>query len=199
MTSAIFKFNPAAGKAYSYFSVSAKFFFMQLNMKGYAKAKSNKGFEPLDGVDGIDETIEEDAYQNMFIERYYAFIDWFKMHLPDIYYTKGIKQHMWYVLEFMEEFDDVDDYLKIRVAEKFKERYPDAKEVHTRFARISIYEQYLHFIKEWEKGIVNPNPIRREVANYRISTRLADLNGGGAEKNKNKRNYDRYRPKKAIY
>jgi hypothetical protein len=193
VTSAIFKFNPAAGKAYSYFSVSAKFFFMQLNMKGYAKAKSKRGYESLDGVDGIDETIEEDAYTQMFIERYYAFIEWFTMHLPDIYYTKGIKQHMWYVLEFMDAgMDSVNDFLKIRVAEKFKERYPDAKEVHTRFARISIYEQYLHFIKEWEKGILNPIPIRREVSNYRTSTRLTELNGGGTEKNKNRRNYDRY-------
>ena len=72
MTSAIFKFNPASGKAYSYFSVSAKFFFMQLNIRGYAKVKSNRGFEPLDGVDGIDERIDRDAYSNMFIERYYA-------------------------------------------------------------------------------------------------------------------------------
>jgi hypothetical protein len=163
-------------------------------MKGYAASKSNRISQSLVGLDWMpDDNIEADAYQSMFIERYYAFIDWFKMHLNDIYYTKGIKQHMWYVLEFMDAgMDSVDDFLKIRVAEKFKERYPDTKEVHTRFARISIYEQYLHFIKEWEKGIVNPTPIRREVANYRISTRLTDLNGGGTEKNKNRRNYDRY-------
>ena len=61
VTSAIFKFNPASGKAYSYFSVSAKFFFMQLNMKGYAKVKSNRGYEPLDGVDGIDVVDDADG------------------------------------------------------------------------------------------------------------------------------------------
>jgi hypothetical protein len=193
ITTTIKTFNPESGKAYSYFSVSAKYWVMQKNMKGYAASKSNRISQSLVGLDWMpDDTIEDDAYQNMFIERYYAFIDWFKMHLTDIYYTKNIKQHMWYVLEFMEEFDDVDDYLKIRVAEKFKERYPNTKEVHTRFARISIYEQYLHFIKEWEKGIVNPKPIRREVVNHRTSTRLTDLNGGGTEKNKNRRNYDRY-------
>ena len=202
VTSAIFKFNPASGKAYSYFSVSAKFYFMQLNMKGYAKAKSKRSYESLDGVDGVDETIEEDAYSHMFIERYYAFIDWFKMHLPDIYYTKTIKKHMFWVLEFMVEFDDVDDYLKIRVNEKFKEKYPESHPAHTRFARANIYEQYLHFIKEWERGIVNPIPTISNPDKFGKAPRIRDLNGGGLEKNKNRRGYDRYyqsKKKKPVY
>ena len=201
MTSAIFKFNPASGKAYSYFSVSAKFFFMQLNMKGYAKAKSNRGFQPLDGIDGVDETIEQDAYQNMFIERYYAFREWFLMHLPDIYYPKKIKAHMFMVLDFMENFDEVTDYMKIRVAEKFREMFPESKDTMTRYARAYVYEQYLYFIKQWEEGIVNPIPIIPKPMATETSRvpGIKSLNGGGIEKNKNRRNYDRYRPKKAIY
>jgi hypothetical protein len=200
VTSAIYKFNPAAGKAYSYFSVSAKFYFMQLNMKGYAKAKSKRGYESLDGVDGIDETIAEDAYSNMFIERYYAFRDWFIMHLPNIYYSRMIKKHMWWVLEFMDSgLDVVEDYLKIRVAEKFKEMFPESSSTQTRYARAYIYEQYLHFIKEWDKGIVNPAPkIPKPMAeNTSRVPNIKDLNGGSVPKYK--RNYDRYKTKKGIY
>jgi hypothetical protein len=199
VTSAIYKFNPAAGKAYSYFSVSAKFFFMQLNIKGYTKAKSNRGFESLDGFDTIDENIEGDAYQNMFIERYYAFREWFVMHLPNIYYPKKIKEHMFWVLDFMDNFDEVTDYMKIRVAEKFKERFPQSKDTMTRYARTNIYHQYLYFIKEWEKGIVNPKPleVKPMFQHDNKITRIKELNGGGVPKYK--KNYDRYKSKKNMY
>ena len=200
VTSAIFKFNPASGKAYSYFSVSAKFYFMQLNMKGFAKVKSNRGYEPLDGLDGIDERIEQDAYSNMFIERYYAFIDWFTMHLPKIYYTPKIKQHMFWVLEFMQNgLDVVDDYLKIRVTEKFREMFPESRDVTTRYARVHIYEQYLHFVKNWEHGIVNPTPLIPGPIDYvnRKMPAIKELNGGGPIKYK--RNYDRYRSKNSYF
>lgn len=200
VTSAIYKFNPAAGKAYSYFSVSAKFFFMQLNIKGYTKAKSNRGFESLDGFDTIDENIEGDAYTNMFIQRYYAFIEWFTMHLPSIYYPPKIKQHMFMVLDFMNNgLDVVDDYMKIRVAEKFREQFPTAKDTMTRYARTNIYEQYLYFIKEWEIGIVNPKPLQVKPM-FELDnkiTRIKELNGGGVPKYK--RNYDRYKSKKNMY
>jgi hypothetical protein len=200
VTSAIFKFNPQSGKAYSYFSVSAKFYFMQLNMKGYAKVKSNKGYEPLDGFDTIDEAIAQDEYSNMFIERYYAFREWFVMHLPNIYYPKVIKRHMWWVLEFMEQgLDIVDDYLKIRVNEKFKEMFPESTSSQTRYARAFVYEQYLHFIKEWDMGITNPNPMTPKPMSENTSRvpSIKELNGGGPIKYK--RNYDRYRVKKGIY
>jgi hypothetical protein len=193
ITSSIRTFNPESGKAYSYFSVSAKYWVMQKNMKGYRAAKSNRTSDPLDGLDWMeDESIKDDAYDSMFIERYYAFIDWFKMHLPDIYYTKTIKKHMWWVLELMEEFDDIDDYLKIRVAEKFRERYPESHDTHTRYARSNIYEQYLHFCKEWEKGIINPTPAVSNPASYVKAPKLKDLNMSKPVKNKNRRNYARY-------
>jgi hypothetical protein len=199
VTSAIHKFNPLSGKAYSYFSVSAKFFFMQLNMKGYAKAKSTRKYEPLDGVDGVDETIEADAYSHMFIQRYYAFIDWFTMHLPNIYYSKKIKEHMFMVLEFMNNgLDIIDDYLKIRVTEKFRETYPASSDTMTRYARAHIYEQYLYFIEKWEEGIVNPIP--KIPTNYSDTPAkvpiIKKLNGGGIPKYK--RNYDRYKGKNSY-
>ena len=199
MTSAIFKFNPISGKAYSYFSVSAKFFFMQLNIRGYAKIKSNRGFEPLDGIDGVDETIEQDEYSHMFIERYYAFREWFIMHLPNIYYPKKVKAHMFMVLDFMDNFDEVDDYLKLRVAEKFRERYPESKDTMTRYARANLYEQYLHFIKQWDEGIDNPIPMTPNpmATNTSRVPSIKELNGGGLPKYK--RNYDRYKQKKGIY
>ena len=193
ITSTIKTFKPENGRAYSYFSVSAKYWVMQKNMKGYAAVKRNRHSQTLDGLDWIvDETIDEDAYSNMFIERYYDFIDWFRTHLPDTYYTKTIKKHMWWVLEFMEEFDDVDDYLKIRVSEKFKEKYPESHHAMTRYARANIYEQYLHFIKEWEKGILNPIPAQSNHAGYVKAPPLKTLNQSKSIINKNRRNYDRY-------
>lgn len=200
MTSAIFKFNPISGKAYSYFSVAAKFYFMQMNMKGYTKVKGNKGFEPLDGFDTIDETIEQDSYSEMFIERYYAFIDWLNKHLPNIYYPKKIKAHMWLVLDFMETgLDVVDDYLKLRVAEKFKERFPESSSTMTRYARANIYEQYLHYIKYSDMGIGNPipkTPTPMATNTSRVPS-IKELSGGG--KPKYKRNYNRYKQTKGMY
>jgi hypothetical protein len=200
ITSSIRTFKPSAGKAYSYFSVSAKYWVMQKNMKGYTDFKRSTNFQGLEGVDGEDETFEINSYSTMFIERYYAFINWFVMHLPNIYYSKTVKKHMWWVLEFMENgLDVVDDYLKIRVAEKFKEMFPESKDTMTRFARVHVYEQYLHFIKEWDKGIVNPTPIIPGPIDYvnRKTPSIKELSGGGVPKYK--RNYDRYRGKKPQY
>lgn len=195
ITNTIKQFKPDNGKAYSYFSVSAKYWVMQKNMKGYRASKRNtETFESIDGFDWLpDENIVGDAYAHMFIERYYAFIDWFTMHLPDIYYSRAIKKHMWWVLEFMQDgLEVIDDYLKIRVAEKFKEKYPESHHTQTRYARANIYEQYLHFIKKWEMGIINPKPIPTKETPSKNIPSLRELNGGGLEKNKNKRNYDRY-------
>ena len=185
ITACIRTFKPSAGKAYSYFSVSAKYWVMQKNMKGYTQLKRSTNFDGLDGVDTIDETIDGDAYQSMFIQRYYAFIDWFKMHLPTIYYTKGIKKHMWWILEFMNDgFDIIDDYLKIRVTEKFREKYPESSDVMARYARANVYEQYLHFIKQWDEGIINPIPTQSKPAGYVKAPPIKSLNGGGAAKYK---------------
>lgn len=184
ITNTIRTFNPESGKAYSYFSVSAKYWVMQQNMKGYRASKSNRILEPLETIDWMpDENIAGDAYANMFIERYYAFIDWFKIHIDDIYYTKTIKKHMVWILEFMNDgLEVVDDYMKLRVAQKFKEQYPESHHAHTRFARANIYEQYLHFIKEWERGIVNPNPKKPSNTGRIKAPRIKDLNGGGPTK-----------------
>jgi hypothetical protein len=164
-------------------------------MKGYKKVKSKKVFQSIDGFDSVDERYEEDSYSRMFIERYYAFKDWFSMHLPNIYYSPKIKKHMWWVLDFMENFDEVDDYMKIRVNEKFREKYPESKETTTRYARAHVYEQYLHFIKEWEKGIVNPIPAAPTSYSdtpSRVPV-LKKLSGGGNPKYK--RNWNRYKGK----
>ena len=197
MTFAIYKFKPVSGKAYSYFSVSAKFFFMQLNMKAYAKAKSNRRYESLDGIEGVDERIEQDEYSHMFIERYYAFREWFIMHLPNIYYPKKIKSHMFMMLDFMDNgLNVVDDFLKLRVAEKFKEMFPESTPTMTRYARAFIYEQYLHFIKEWDQGIVNPIPMTPRPMSENVSRvpGIKQLNGGGIPKYK--RDYYRYKSSK---
>jgi hypothetical protein len=104
------------------------------------------------------------------------------------------------VLDFMNNgLDVVDDYMKIRVAEKFREQFPTAKDTMTRYARTNIYEQYLYFIKEWEIGIVNPKPLQVKPM-FELDnkiTRIKELNGGGVPKYK--RNYDRYKSKKNMY
>jgi hypothetical protein len=121
------------------------------------------------------------------------------MHLPNIYYPKKIKAHMFWVLDFMDNFDEVDDYLKLRVSEKFRERYPESKDNMTRYARANLYEQYLHFIKEWDEGFVNPTPIAPNpmATNTSRVPSIKELGGGGLPKYK--RNYDRYKAKKGIY
>ena len=93
----------------------------------------------------------------------------------------------------------VDDYLKLRVAEKFRERYPESKDTMTRYARANLYEQYLHFIKQWDEGIDNPIPMTPNpmATNTSRVPSIKELNGGGLPKYK--RNYDRYKQKKGIY
>ena len=107
---------------------------------------------------------------------------------------------MFWVLDFMDSgLDIVDDYLKIRVAEKFREMFPESNTTMTRYARAYIYEQYLHFIKEWDKGIANPTPMipKPMATNTSRVPSIKELNGAGPIKYK--RNYDRYRSKNSYF
>lgn len=160
ITKVVSKFDVnSTSKAYSYFSVSAKYFFMQLNIRAYNKAKKNN--LPIDIlIETEDESIDNASYNKLFITKYYAFIDWMKLHLPNLYYSKKVKQSMWNVLSFLEEFDEVDSYLRIRVFDKFRERFPDsAPDNIVRFGRVALYHQWLHFSKEWDEGVYNPKPL----------------------------------------
>ena len=101
------------------------------------------------------------------------------------------------MLDFMDNgLNVVDDYLKLRVAEKFKEMFPESTPTMTRYARAFIYEQYLHFIKEWDEGIVNPIPMTPRPMSENVSRvpGIKQLNGGGIHKYK--RDYYRYKSSK---
>ena len=116
---------------------------------------------------------------------------------PNIYYPKKIKSHMFMMLDFMDNgLNVVDDFLKLRVAEKFKEMFPESTPTMTRYARAFIYEQYLHFIKEWDEGIVNPIPMTPRPMSENVSRvpGIKQLNGGGIPKYK--RDYYRYKSSK---
>jgi hypothetical protein len=148
-------------------------------MKAYNNFKNTKDNLSLNDIDKDVMVYQSDEHNKMFIQRYYAFIQWFKIHLPNIYYTKKIKEHIWYILDFMDEgMDGVDDFLKLRVAEKFRERYPNSNTTMTRHARANLYQQYLYYIKFWDDGITNPKPMKPTGVSYINAPLLKDLNGG---------------------
>lgn len=147
-------------KAYSYFSVSAKYWFMQKNMKGYTQLK--RAFLPIDDTfDAVDEYHNKVEYDKHFLKKYYAFIDWYEQQLPNFGYTKKMLVNISNVIQLLKEFDEVTDFFKKEVNAILKEMGIKGGVTQSRFARIHVYHQYLHFSKCYDEGDFNPKPSTR--------------------------------------
>lgn len=161
MIDVIFKFNPESkSKAYSYFSVSAKYWFIQKNMRGYTKAK--RKIEGLEVLENTEDLYYDNAqYNDELIKKYYAFLDWYKPLVPTFGFTKKMEEYIHQIIGFMYEFDEVELFLKKEVTAILKKINPYMNDTTARHARIQIYKQWLHFNKEWDEGEKNPKPDKK--------------------------------------
>lgn len=155
------KFNPESNtKAYSYFSVSAKYWFMQENMRGYTHSK--RSYEDVEVLnDTIDDYHNKVEFDRDLLEKYYSFIAWYRKSLDSLDFSKNMKMHIHAILSMLEEFDEIVIFYKREVMKAIEERFPYYTEVTGRHARIQIYRQWLYYCKCYDEGDKNPKPLAK--------------------------------------
>lgn len=115
-------FKNSKGKAFSYISISARNYFIQLNDKMYVAYKKHSVIGDEDG-NVIDENYETYEYNTEYKKMYYSFIDYITENIDNIGLDARNKKHILPVLDFMDNFDEVDKYYTLYVTNKFLAKY----------------------------------------------------------------------------
>lgn len=159
MTVAIYHLDNKKGKAYSYLSVSARNHFIQLNNKNYTRLKRFKTEHlPEDFRDYlIDENIDNHEYNKEFLEKFYAFIEWFRERMKDIPMYKQRREQVLAMLDYMENFES-DTFFKKDMLKEIYERY-GFREDNYSLPRTIIALNMQHFFRQWDEENYNPDPL----------------------------------------
>jgi hypothetical protein len=138
-------FTEDKGKAFSYLSISARNHYIQLNDKAkVAYTKTYHSFIEHDEEmeDGEDERLE---YNREFLTNYYGFIKWVREGINGLPFSGIMKQTILKVLEFMEEFDEVEKYYRLEVNTAFRNRFPNVREASYKTAKDKLHHLWLQY------------------------------------------------------
>jgi hypothetical protein len=138
-------FTEDKGKAFAYLSISARNHYIQLNDK--AKVLYNKTYHSFiehdeEMEDGEDERLE---YNREFLTNYYGFIQWVREGINGLPFSGIMKQTILKVLEFMEEFDEVEKYYRLEVNTAFRNRFPGVREASYKTAKEKLHHLWLQY------------------------------------------------------
>jgi hypothetical protein len=138
-------FTEAKGKAFSYLSISARNHYIQLNEK--AKVAYNKTYHSFiehdeEMEDGEDERLE---YNREFLTNYYGFIQWVREGIDGLPFSRTTKSAILKVLQFMEEFDEVEKYYRLEVNNAFRNKFPDVCEATYKTAKDKLHHLWLQY------------------------------------------------------
>ena len=138
-------FTEDKGKAFAYLSISARNHYIQLNEK--AKVAYNKIYHSFtehdeEMEDGEDERLE---YNREFLTNYYSFIKWVREGLHTLPFSHNTKSAILNVLDFMEEFDEIENYYRLEVNTAFRKRFPEVKEATYKTAKDKLHHLWLQY------------------------------------------------------
>lgn len=167
-TQAMYGIRKGKGKAFSYLSISARNFFIQLNNKEYRKLKKFNTDGVADDLKDymIDDSIPNKEYNKEFLEKYYGFLEWFKSHLPTMNMYEPRRVQVWKIVEYMEVFE-TPSFFKKDVLQEIYSLYGFRNDNYA-IAREVIKLNMQHYFREWEKENYNPEPLslRRKQKPY---------------------------------
>jgi hypothetical protein len=119
-------FNKGKGKAFSYISISARNHFIQLNDRCYIQYKHHSKLEEENG-NIIDESYDTDEYNKEYLEMYYSFHKWCSQNIDKIGLSTRSQKTVSDVLEFMDDFDEVDKYYTLYATNVFLSKWDMSK------------------------------------------------------------------------
>jgi len=145
ITKSLDGFTEDKGKAFAYLSISARNHYIQLNDK--AKVAYNKVYHSF--IEHDDEMQDEEderlEYNREFLTNYYGFIQWVRDGIDCLPFSGIMKQTMLMVLDFMEEFDEVEKYYRLEVNTAFRKRFPGVREASYKTAKEKLHHLWLQY------------------------------------------------------
>jgi hypothetical protein len=162
MTEAIYYLKKGKGKAYSYLTVSARNHYIQLNRKEYVKLKRRKDDMIADDVKDymVDESYDNKQYNKDFLSKYYDFISWCRKEIHKLAKQEKTIKNILIVLDYMEGFESQSMFKKDILQELFEFSGKSSKTNILVNERSMVYEFYLFYTTQWEKGNKNPNILK---------------------------------------
>lgn len=172
MTEAIYYLKKGKGKAYSYLTVSARNWYIQLNRKEYVKLKRRKDDTIADDVKDymVDESYDTNQYNKDFLSKYYDFISWCRKEIHKLPKQEKTIRNMLIVLDYMEEFESESMFKKDILDELHKFSGKSSKTNILVNERSMIYELYLFYSTHWQRGNKNPNIMKTMRNRSNLST-----------------------------
>lgn len=149
ITNSIYKFAGDRGKAFSYLSIAARNYFIQRNRMAQVRFKKKQNNHFSHDEEFIDYEFQRLEQNKEFIEKYYGFIVWAREHIPTLPFIKGVRDTMFDLLEFFDDFDEVQNYYKLEVSKILRMRY-NVTENHLKSAKDRLHAMWVQYQKNWE-------------------------------------------------
>lgn len=123
ITNSVYKFKGGKGKAFSYLSIAARNHYIQANKRAQVlyNAKQHSLIECNDDIEDNEE--ERLQYNEEFRKMYYGYIQWVRDNIDELHFIKPIKILMLKLLDFMDDFDEIEHYFKLEVNNALRRRY----------------------------------------------------------------------------
>jgi hypothetical protein len=175
VTNVLSKFKDNKGKAFSYLSIAARNFYIIENDKAYVAYKLKNNPQNFDDIEIIDDEILNKEYNIEFINRYYKFMEWAKTHIPTLPYSPNTKRIMFDLLEFMNDFDEIEHYYKLEVNNALRRRY-SSTEASLKSAKDKLKNLWLQYINNVENEIDNakPNVLYKKSQDFQYTQEMWD-------------------------
>jgi ribosomal protein S17E len=121
------KFNQDKGKAFSYFSIVARNYYIQLNMKEYNKVRKYNFNSIDDNFDIVDTSYGRKEEVLLHEELFSKFVEWLDTHYVDIFRTKREQQIGSEIILKLKEIDTLEDFNRNNLLQDI------ADSIHTKY------------------------------------------------------------------
>lgn len=153
ITNSIYKFAGDKGKAFSYLSIAARNYYIQNNKKAYVRYNNKQHNLTEHDEEYPDMEYDRLEHNEEFKQNYYGFIQWAGDNIEFLPYSPHVKKVMFELLEFMDDFDEIENYFKLEVNNALRKRYrtTESRLTSAKNKLKSLWLQYLQNVENEEK------------------------------------------------
>lgn len=135
-------------KAFSYYTVTAKFYYMQLSNKNYAYFKKSIPLSSMTHNWDVENSEKDDNRKNESARLFYSFIDYCNHNIERMFPPK-LRRYAFAVLDTLSNFEDIEDFRNRKVLQTIyrKHNIPERQKTFINKA-INIMVAHLKLFKE---------------------------------------------------
>ena len=175
ITNSVYKFTGDKGKAFSYLSIAARNYYIQENRRAYVRYNRKQHNLVEYDEEIVDSEVDRLQYNEEFKQNYYGFIKCAEQNINNLPYSDRVKKLMFNLLEFMDDFDEIENYFKLEVNNALRKRYKNTDSLFTS-AKNKLKNLWLQYLKNVENEEIEAEPfiVYKKGKHFQITQSMYD-------------------------